>query len=170
MELFYTVMNTDLGSFTLICNEYGLTELRFGVFSPDMKVLNSYWNKAVCTYMKQDEHPILLRAKQELSEYFTKKRTHFEVPLHIEGTEFQKRVWKALTEIPYGETRTYGQIAEAIGNPKAVRAVGMANHCNPISIFIPCHRVLGKDGSLTGYAGGLHIKSALLELERQNKS
>ena len=95
------------------------------------------------------------------------KRQTFELILHPEGTEFQKAAWQALMEIPYGETRTYKQQAESIGKPKALRAIGMANHRNPIPIFIPCHRVIGADGSLTGYGGGLQIKRTLLDLERR---
>ena len=95
------------------------------------------------------------------------RRTTFSFPLAPDGgTPFQRQVWRALEAIPFGETRTYGQIAAAVGNPKAVRAVGQANHRNPIPIFIPCHRVVGADGTLTGYAGGLELKRSLLELER----
>ena len=102
----------------------------------------------------------------QLQEYLTGKRQTFELILHPEGTDFQKAAWQALMEIPYGQTRTYRQQAERIGKPKAVRAIGMANHRNPIPIFIPCHRVIGTDGSLTGYGGGLEIKQSLLALER----
>ena len=99
-------------------------------------------------------------------EYLAGKRQTFELILHPESTDFQKAAWQALMEIPYGQTWTYRQQAESIGKPKAVRAIGMANHRNPIPIFIPCHRVIGADGSLTGYGGGLEIKQSLLDLER----
>ena len=102
----------------------------------------------------------------QLKEYFAGKRKKFEVPLDPQGTEFQKKVWKALQEIPYGKTRSYKQIAKMIGQPKACRAVGMANNKNPIWILIPCHRVIGADGSLTGYGGGIKMKQKLLEIER----
>lgn len=105
------------------------------------------------------------QAEEELREYFDRQRTRFAIPLAMEGTEFQKSVWERLCAIPFGETRTYGQIAEEIGNPKSVRAVGLANGRNPISIVVPCHRVIGSDGSLTGYGGGLERKRFLLELE-----
>lgn len=108
---------------------------------------------------------VLIQAACQLSEYFAGKRKTFELPLRPEGTEFQRRVWAALSEIPYGETRSYGQIAATIGNPGAGRAVGMANHKNPLPIVVPCHRVIGAGGSLTGYAGGLDTKRKLLELE-----
>ena len=103
----------------------------------------------------------------QLEEYFKGQRKTFTLPLRPEGTPFQKRVWDALCTIPYGSTRTYAQVAAQAGNPKACRAVGMANHNNPIAILIPCHRVVGADGTLTGYAGGLDIKKALLDLEQQ---
>ena len=105
------------------------------------------------------------QAESELREYFDRKRTHFTLPLHMEGTNFQQDVWKVLLKIPFGETRTYAQLAKTIGNPKAVRAVGLANGHNPISIVVPCHRVVGSNGSLTGYGGGLPRKKFLLELE-----
>ena len=109
---------------------------------------------------------MLRLAAVEIAEYLEGNRRMFDLPLAPEGTEFQKKVWRALLEIPYGTTVTYGQIAAAVGNPKGARAVGRANHDNPIAIFIPCHRVVGADGRLTGYAGGLEIKKALLETER----
>ncbi|PAS30562.1 cysteine methyltransferase, partial [Vibrio cholerae] len=100
-------------------------------------------------------------------EYFSGQRTQFELPLAASGTAFQQSVWHALCKIPYGEIWSYQQLAEAIGNPKAVRAVGLANGKNPISIIVPCHRVVGKNGQLTGYAGGLERKAFLLELEQR---
>ena len=105
-------------------------------------------------------------AANQLLEYFNGKRTKFDFPMLLKGTVFQKSVWEALKTIPFAETRRYKDIAEQIKNPKAVRAVGMANHCNPIPIVIPCHRVIGSNGSLTGYAGGLKIKQYLLDLEK----
>lgn len=114
-----------------------------------------------------EESNLARQAIRELNEYFAGERTEFSLPLQPSGTEFQKKVWLALREIPYGETRSYGQIAQAVGNPKACRAVGMANNRNPISIVVPCHRVIGANGGLTGYGGGLPIKERLLELERR---
>lgn len=113
-----------------------------------------------------NETSLLKNAALQLNEYLEGKRNSFDLPLNPNGTEFQKKVWAALCDIPYGETRSYKQIAEYIGNPKACRAVGMANNKNPIMIFIPCHRVVGSDGSLTGYAGGLDMKEKLLSLEK----
>ena len=108
----------------------------------------------------EEETPLLGQAKQQLAEYFAGQR---------QGTPFQQKVWAALREIPYGETRSYGQIAAQVGNPKASRAVGMANNRNPIAIIVPCHRVIGANGSLTGYAGGLNVKQELLALERRTR-
>lgn len=107
--------------------------------------------------------------KVELTEYFAGKRKKFDLPLKQEGTKFQKKVWQELKQIPYGETKTYGEIAKLIDKPKASRAIGMANHNNSIMILIPCHRVVSADGSLTGYAYGIKIKKFLLEFERKNK-
>lgn len=109
--------------------------------------------------------PLLAETVRQLDEYFAGKRHDFDLPLAPQGTPFQQRVWAALRQIPYGTTASYGQIAAAIGNPKASRAVGMANNRNPIAVIIPCHRVIGADGSLVGYGGGLPIKKQLLELE-----
>ena len=114
------------------------------------------------------ETELILRCKQQLDTFFAGESTSFDLPLAPKGTPFQQAVWQALTEIPYGETRTYGEIAAKIGNPKASRAVGMANHRNPIAILIPCHRVIGTNGKLVGYAGGLEQKALLLELEQKN--
>ena len=110
--------------------------------------------------------PVLKRAESQLLEYFAGKRKHFDLPLKVAGTPFERAVWRELAAIPYGKTVTYGEIARAIGNPKACRAVGMANHRNRLPIVIPCHRVIGSGGKLTGYAGGLPVKEYLLNLER----
>lgn len=110
--------------------------------------------------------PLLKQACIQLREYFNGTRQYFELPLSLHGTDFQQRVWAALLDIPYGETRSYSEIAHAVDSPKGWRAVGMANHQNPVMIVVPCHRVIGKNGSLTGYAGGLGIKQALLQLEQ----
>jgi len=109
------------------------------------------------------------RADMQLKEYFSGKRKDFDLPLALQGTPFRMKVWQALLEIPYGETRSYKDVAVRVGNPKAIRAVGGANHNNPISIIVPCHRVIGADGSLVGYGGGLNNKMRLLELERNFK-
>jgi len=114
-----------------------------------------------------DSDPVLQEACRQLEQYFQGVRQQFDLPLDPAGTAFQKSVWAALRGIPYGQTITYGQLAALVGNPKASRAVGGANNRNPIPVIIPCHRVIGADGTLTGYAGGLDKKRFLLELERK---
>lgn len=109
------------------------------------------------------------RVYTQIMEYLSGKRTSFDFAYKLNGTAFQKKVWEQLTRIPYGETRTYKEIAAAIGNPKASRAVGLANNKNPVTIVVPCHRVIGTSGELIGYAGGLDMKKALLDLEMQNR-
>lgn len=114
------------------------------------------------------DNKILLQAEKELEEYFDGKRKKFTLPLDLRGTDFQLRVWNVLREIPYGETRSYKEVALAAGNEKASRAVGMANNKNPILIVVPCHRVIGSNGAMTGFACGLDVKKKLLELEKKN--
>lgn len=116
------------------------------------------------------ETPLIRKAYEQLLDYFAGKRESFDLPLNPAGTPFQQKVWEALRAIPYGETRTYKQIAEAVGSPRACRAVGMANNCNPVVIAIPCHRVIGADGKLVGYACGLDKKEFLLGLEKEHKT
>lgn len=143
--------------------------------SPCGRLKIGYTDKAIRYVLFTDEKesgkPSALSelAASQLTEYFSGKRKDFDLPLEPQGTEFRKKVWSALTEIPYGETRSYKDIAESIGNPKACRAVGGANNKNPISIIIPCHRVVGADGSLVGYGGGLDKKTMLLDLESKNR-
>jgi methylated-DNA-[protein]-cysteine S-methyltransferase len=122
-----------------------------------------------CYSTNADVSPVLEQARHQLAEYFSGTRRTFSLPLHPKGTPFQQTVWQALQQIPYGETRSYGEVAQMIGNPNACRAVGLANNRNPLAIFIPCHRVIGTDGRLTGYAGGLHVKRLLLSLEAEHK-
>jgi len=136
-------------------------------------------DKAICNVLfkiderlngfEKKETPLIKSAAKQLDEYFRGKLKDFDLPLVLYGTDFQKKVWKALQTIPYGETRSYGQIAGKIGNTKASRAVGMANNRNPISIIVPCHRVVGSSGSLTGYAGGLELKEKLILLEEASR-
>lgn len=119
--------------------------------------------------MHRGETPFMQRVHSQLEEYFCGRRRKFEIPCKLSGTIFQKKVWKALDNIPYGETRSYRDIAEAVDSPKSCRAVGMANHNNPIPIIIPCHRVIGANGKMVGYGGGLEIKKTLLDLEAAYK-
>jgi methylated-DNA-[protein]-cysteine S-methyltransferase len=117
-----------------------------------------------------DDNPVLLETERQLMEYFAGRRDRFELELEFTGTDFQNQVWRALLTIPFGETRSYSQIAQQIGNPNAVRAVGAANGRNPISIIAPCHRVIGASGGLTGFAGGLEAKQYLLALEDRGQT
>ncbi|AWW27579.1 MAG: methylated-DNA-[protein]-cysteine S-methyltransferase [Acetobacterium sp.] len=144
---------TPLGKIVLIENGSAVTRLIFSEVLPE---------GVNCT-----ETPLLKKAVLELQEYFAGTRKRFDLPLSPQGTDFQQKVWKALQDIPYGAVVSYKDIALAIGNEKACRAVGGANNKNPISIIIPCHRVIGADGSLVGYGGGLEIKRRLLALEKQ---
>jgi methylated-DNA-[protein]-cysteine S-methyltransferase len=116
------------------------------------------------------EHPVVASALKQLREYFAGDRTSFDLPLDLQGTEFQVDAWNALARIPFGSTVSYAQQAASIGRPKATRAIGSANGRNPIVIVLPCHRVVGADGSLTGFGGGLHVKSWLLDLEKQKSA
>ncbi len=144
-------IDTPVGKMYLVSDGENITELKFG------------------TRKNDSPDSVLLNARAELEEYFAGERKNFSVPLRPAGTPFQQSVWKALREIPYGDTASYGEIAKRIGNEKACRAVGMANNRNPIAIIIPCHRVIGAGGSLTGYAGGLDKKEFLLGLEAQRR-
>ncbi len=130
------------------------------------KIITIEINKKIEEEMAQKETPLLKETEKQLLEYLEGRRKTFTVPLNPKGTKFMKQVWTALQEIPYGEVRTYGQIAQTVGKPKAARAVGMANHRNPIPIIIPCHRVIGSNGKLVGYALGMEMKEFLLKLER----
>lgn len=150
-------MQSVLGDVILAATDEGLAGVWFDKqrHAPDM-----------AGWIDSPRHPVLLQAAQELNEYFNGQRDHFDVPLDLShGTEFQRAVWQALLRIPHGGTTSYGRLGANIGKPAAVRAVGAAVGRNPISIVVPCHRVVGSDGSLTGYAGGLHRKTHLLALE-----
>jgi len=140
-----------------------------GITETDGKITHVFFQNKDGNHLPKDwkkrETPLLKKTAKQLTEYFAGKRKSFDLPLEFEGTDFQKKVWAALMTIPYGETRTYGEIANQTGSPKAYRAAGMANHNNPIAIICPCHRVIGSDGSLTGYGGGLSNKKYLLDME-----
>ena len=135
------------------------------IIEEDNKIIAIEINKKIEEEMVQKETPLLKETEKQLLEYLEGRRKTFDVPLNPKGTKFMKQVWTALQEIPYGEVRTYGQIAQTVGKPKAARAVGMANHRNPIPIIIPCHRVIGCNGILVGYALGMDMLEFLLKLE-----
>lgn len=155
----YQFLNTPVGKLKLVANEIGLIAILWEQDSPSRVRLGSM-NENV-------QHATLNKTAQQLTAYFAGTLKHFSIPLDFHGTDFQKAVWAALLTIPYGETRSYGDIAEQIGHPKAQRAVGAANGKNPISIIAPCHRVIGSNGKLTGFAGGLAHKAYLLHLEKR---
>lgn len=141
-----------------------------GIVEEDNKIIELILNcNEKLSGYDESESECLKEAVKQLAQYFEGSRKEFELELNPQGTDFQQKVWRALCDIPYGETVSYKHIAEQIGNNKAARAVGMANNKNPISIFIPCHRVIGGNGKLVGYGGGLNIKEYLLELENRNK-
>ncbi|MCB6608812.1 methylated-DNA--[protein]-cysteine S-methyltransferase [[Clostridium] symbiosum] len=160
----YTIqIETPIGPLLLAEENNALTEISFAVKEPKTFQAGRQAESV------EQETPLLLETKRQLEEYFAGTRRTFDIPLSMRGTSFQKKVWDQLLTVPYGETITYGEIAARIGNPRAGRAVGMANHHNPIPIIVPCHRVIGADGRLTGYGGGLPIKEKLLELEQKHR-
>lgn len=157
MTTFYTHHPSPVGTLLLVSDGHALTDLHIttGKYVP---AIDASWQACA-------DHHVLQSAIQQLETYFVGSREPFSVPLAPRGTAFQQQVWAALRNIPFGETRCYAEQAVAIGSPRAVRAVGAANGRNPIAILIPCHRVVGRDGALTGYAGGLNNKDFLLRLE-----
>ena len=157
MSYFTKTMKSPVGELTLVASDQGLAAILWENDDPKRVRLEPR--------EERPEHPVLVEAERQLGEYFAGKRDRFTLPLHFNGTEFQRKVWHALTTIPFGETRSYAQIAVQVGSPQAVRAVGAANGRNPISIVAPCHRVIGANGKLTGFAGGLEAKAFLLRLE-----
>lgn len=152
-----SVMSSPVGPLRLVASDTGLRAVLWPNDEPERVRL------APATPGR--DHPILTGTAAELEEYFDGDRTEFTVPLDPVGTPFQQRVWVALRQIPFGETTTYGRLAGSLGSPGAARAVGAANRRNPISIIVPCHRVIGANGELTGFAGGMETKRRLLELE-----
>jgi methylated-DNA-[protein]-cysteine S-methyltransferase len=165
-QLYQRTLKSPVGTITVCCSDRGVRSVSL---SANDKTNRRNGASAPLGRAKMRGEQLAQQAAQELTEYLAGRRTEFTVPLDLQGTAFQKQVWKALLEIPYGETRSYGEIARRVGRPGAARAVGMANHYNPAGIIVPCHRVIGSDGSLTGYAGGLNKKSKLLRLEQQKR-
>lgn len=174
MALYSKEITTPCGPLTLLCDGRALTAIRFGR-EADGRMMPAPKKGRSGAETHENEEPaqkeraareLLSQAAREIGEYFAGRRRAFTVPTAAAGTPFQQAVWNALKEIPYGETRSYGEIARQIGHPRASRAVGQANNRNPLPIVVPCHRVIGASGALTGYAGGLDIKVRLLELER----
>jgi methylated-DNA-[protein]-cysteine S-methyltransferase len=156
--LFYKEMESPVGKLKLVASADALVAILWERERPNRIRL------AMLSYDPQQ--PILIETERQLKEYFAGRRNEFNLPLGPAGTEFQKKVWQGLREIPYGQTRSYVDLAKSIGSAKAVRAVGAANGKNPLSIVVPCHRVVGANGALTGFAGGLEVKAKLLAHER----
>ena len=153
----FKTMASPVGELTLVASGQGLAAILWENDDPGRVRL--------AQMTEEPANPVLVETERQLGEYFAGKREAFDLPLHFHGTDFQKRVWAQLLMIPFGETRSYGEIARALGQPTACRAVGAANGRNPISIVAPCHRVIGTNGTLTGFAGGLEAKQRLLALE-----
>lgn len=155
--MFYTIVPSPVGKLRLVGGDRGLAEVCW----------ESKRSSVACLDATEDpHHPVLLEAARQLDQYFTGRRKEFELQLEFRGTDFQKRVWDELLKIPFGETRTYGEIARRLGNVNAMRAVGAANGRNPIPIIAPCHRVIGASGALVGFGGGLEVKEYLINFER----
>lgn len=157
MTYAFKTVASPVGELTLVASDKGLAAILWENDDPDRVRL--------APRSEDRAHPVLREAERQLGEYFAGTREAFDLPLDFHGTDFQKRVWQQLLAIPFGETRSYGEIARALGKPTASRAVGAANGKNPISIVAPCHRVIGSGGALTGFAGGLEAKQRLLALE-----
>ncbi len=167
MELFWNKLQTSWGEMLIIANAKGIIRITLPNDSVS-KVLNGFC-KDRDTILTHRETLLISRAKKQICEFLDGTRTEFHLELSLQGTDFQKKVWNALRKIPYGNTRCYQDIAKAIGSPKAMRAVGLANNKNPLPIVIPCHRVIGKNGDLVGFGGGLAMKKKLLKLESKNQ-
>lgn len=159
MHLFHKFVTSPVGKLKLVASEKGLVAILWENDNPRRVPLTSS--------MEDDQQKILVEVERQLNQYFAGERRSFSLPLDMKGTPFQKDVWEALLSIPFGETRSYGQLAKQIGRSSASRAVGAANGRNPISIIVPCHRVIGSSGKLTGFAGGLETKATLLDLEKK---
>ena len=158
MTYVFKTMSSPVGALTLVASDAGLAAILWEDDDPDRVRLTPR--------VEAPGDPVLRMAEQQLTDYFAGRRRSFDLPLDFRGTEFQRRVWAELLAIPFGETRSYGELARALGRPGASRAVGAANGRNPISIVAPCHRVIGTNGALTGFAGGMKAKRYLLDLER----
>jgi methylated-DNA-[protein]-cysteine S-methyltransferase len=154
---FYSIMNSGIGHLMLVANDSALTGVYF--------VGRDHTPTVSKQGTMSPRHPILLQAAKQLQEYMAGKRTRFSLPLRTTGTAFQRKVWEQIALIPYGRTLSYAELAERAGAPRAIRAAGASTGRNPLSIIIPCHRVVGKNGALRGFAGGVERKSSLLKLE-----
>lgn len=157
MTLSYKTIDSPVGKLKLVASDKGLVAVLWEKEKPNRVRLGEV--------EKRGSHPVLINAERQIAEYFARKRRSFSVPIDMRGTLFQRQVWEALLAIPFGSTKSYGDLAKQVGRPQAARAVGAASGKNPISIIVPCHRLVGSTGNLTGFAGGLDAKARLLELE-----
>jgi methylated-DNA-[protein]-cysteine S-methyltransferase len=157
MTLAYKTIDSPVGKLKLVASDNGLVAVLWDKEKPKRVRLGEV--------QEREGHPVLIKAERQITDYFAGKRRSFSVDIDMQGTSFQKQVWEALLAIPFGETRTYGDLAKQLGRPQAARAIGAASGKNPLSIIVPCHRVVGSSGRLTGFAGGLDAKARLLELE-----
>lgn len=162
-ELRRVTIESPVGPLVVAADAWGLRRILF----PDEGGAPALLPEGVVPF--DPDHPVLTTATLQLAQYFADERTSFDVALHPIGTDFQRRAWRVLTEIPYGETITYREQAERLGQPGATQAVGAANGANPLPIIVPCHRVVGADGSLVGFGGGIDIKRQLLDLEQDTR-
>lgn len=165
MKIYYDYFDSPVGQLTIFSSGEYIVKISFEGEDFDEGFFGKYFSSP--SFINKDDG-VIKRAKEELYLYFKKSLKKFDLPLLLLGTEFQKKVWEELLKIPYGELRSYKDIAENIGIPEGARAVGQANNKNPIPIVVPCHRVIGKRGELVGYGGGLNIKKYLIELEKGN--
>jgi methylated-DNA-[protein]-cysteine S-methyltransferase len=161
MKMAFKTVDSPVGRLKLVASDQGLAAILWENDRPGRVRLGEL--------AKNETHPVLVDTERQLKEYFDRRRQHFSVRLDLKGTPFQRHVWEALLAIPFGQTRSYGDLARQMGNPQAARAVGAATGRNPISIIIPCHRLLGATGKLTGFAGGLENKTHLLRLEKESR-
>jgi methylated-DNA-[protein]-cysteine S-methyltransferase len=160
--LAFKIIDSPTGKLRLIASGIGLVAIQWEKKAGDHDRMDGL--------VRDDRHSVLVETERQLNEYFAGNRREFDLPLDMRGTHFQKSVWEALLAIPFGETRSYGQIARQLGNANATRAVGAANGQNPIPIVVPCHRVIGSNGTLTGFGGGLETKARLLSLEQRGQT
>lgn len=161
MSLAYKIIDSPTGKLRLVASNKGLVAIEWEK--------KNETRETSADLVEDPQHAILVETQRQLDEYFAGRRQEFEISLDMRGTTFQKSVWEALLGIPFGETRSYGQLARQLGNPAATRAVGAANGQNPIPIIVPCHRVIGSNGKLTGFGGGLGTKALLLNLEQRGQ-
>lgn len=168
--MYWSEMESPIGPLVLLATDTGLCHIDFGSYAAREAPLRQWADRwrpdGGAPWAAEPEHPVIREATGELKRYFAGELEVFSVKLDLRGTPFQTRVWQALLDVPFGEVRSYKHIAEAIGQPKAVRAVGGANNRNPLPLIVPCHRIIGASGELVGYGGGMEIKTFLLQLER----